>query len=182
VKKPQATSRAKKLLHTRFLSTHSGFVRFELESDQSNRLWLAIRQYDIDGSSDAIILRDDELGAFAGLVLDCLSRVENQASPVANDAPCDEGETSQVWSPSQLPQMARRPLEQSFADSQKQNGASYVEQQKALHKRAYVAWSDEEEEELTLKWREMPDIQEIAEHFGRGRGAILSRLRKLDLV
>jgi len=182
MKKQQATPRANKPLHTRFFNTHSGFVRFELESDQSNRLWLSIGQCDTQGSSDAIRVRDDELGAFAGLVLDCLSRVENQASPLADDASCDEGEVSQVWSPCQLPQMARQPLAQSFADSQKQDGISYVEQQKALHQRAYVAWSDEEDEELTLKWREMPDLQELMEHFGRGRGAILSRLRKLDLV
>ncbi len=182
MEKPQATSRAKKPLHTGFFNTHSGFVRFGLEADQNNRLWLSIGQYNIDGSSDTIKVRDDEFVAFAGLVLDCLSRVENQALPVVNDAPCDEGETSQVWSPSQLPQMARRPLEQSFADSQEQTGANYMEQQKAQHQRAYAAWSNEEDEELILKWREMPDIQEMMAHFGRNRGAIRSRLKKLNLV
>jgi len=182
MRKPQATPRAHKLLHTRFLNTHSGFVRFELEADQNNRSWLSIGQCDMDGTSDALILRDDEIATFAGLVLDCLFRVENQALPVSDDAPCDEAETSQAWSLSQLLQKARRPSVSSSADSPERTGTNYMEQQKAKHQRAYEAWSAEEDEELILKWREMPDLQELMEHFGRNRGAIRSRLKKLNLA
>ena len=46
---------------------------------------------------------------------------------------------------------------------------------------AYDPWSEEDDERLTEWWREGVSIDELAEHFGRKRGAIISRMKKLNL-
>ena len=46
---------------------------------------------------------------------------------------------------------------------------------------AYDPWSEEDDERLTEWWREGLSLDEIAERFGRKRGAIISRIKKLNL-
>ncbi len=52
---------------------------------------------------------------------------------------------------------------------------------RAEHKDAYRPWTEELDEELTIMYCEGVKIKEMAEHFGRTRGAIKSRIRKLEL-
>ena len=46
---------------------------------------------------------------------------------------------------------------------------------------AYDPWTEEDDARLTEMWREGVSIDELAEHFGRKRGAIISRMKKLGL-
>ena len=46
---------------------------------------------------------------------------------------------------------------------------------------AYDPWSEEDDERLTEWWREGLSLDEIADRFGRKRGAIISRMKKLGL-
>jgi ATP-dependent exoDNAse (exonuclease V) beta subunit len=46
---------------------------------------------------------------------------------------------------------------------------------------AYKPWTEELDDELTLMYCEDVNIKEMAKHFGRTKGAILSRIRKLEL-
>ena len=46
---------------------------------------------------------------------------------------------------------------------------------------AYDSWTEEDDARLTEIWRKGVSIDELAEHFGRKRGAIISRMKKLNL-
>jgi hypothetical protein len=46
---------------------------------------------------------------------------------------------------------------------------------------AYDPWSEADDAKLTEWWREGLSLDEIAERFGRKRGAIISRIKKLNL-
>ncbi|MBQ8721914.1 MAG: hypothetical protein IJY67_07210 [Paludibacteraceae bacterium] len=46
---------------------------------------------------------------------------------------------------------------------------------------AYDPWTEEDDVKLAELWREGLSLDEIAERFGRKRGAIISRMKKLDL-
>ena len=49
------------------------------------------------------------------------------------------------------------------------------------HKYAYQPWTTELDDELTVMFCESVNIKDIAKHFGRTRGAIISRIKKLEL-
>jgi len=57
---------------------------------------------------------------------------------------------------------------------------SHVELRKH-HKEAFKPWTEELDEELTIMYCEGRSVNEMAKHFGRTKGAILSRIIKLDL-
>ncbi len=46
---------------------------------------------------------------------------------------------------------------------------------------AYDPWTETDDAQLTEWWREGLSLDEIAERFGRKRGAIISRMKKLNL-
>ena len=56
-----------------------------------------------------------------------------------------------------------------------------VEEVRAGHKDAYKPWSAELDEELTVMYCEGVNVKNLAAHFGRTRGAIRSRIKKLEL-
>jgi F-box protein 18 (helicase) len=58
---------------------------------------------------------------------------------------------------------------------------SYAEL-RLTHKNAYNKWSPETDEELKLMYNQMFSIPEMAAHFGRKEGAILSRLKRLHCI
>lgn len=60
-------------------------------------------------------------------------------------------------------------------------GVSYMEQQKRLYTNAYAKWTPEENEKLKVLYRKGISIQELTQIFGRNKGAICSRLRKLGI-
>lgn len=56
-----------------------------------------------------------------------------------------------------------------------------LEKNRAVHPQAYQRWTPEEDEKLRKCWSQGVQIRAIAETFGRKRGAISSRLKKLGL-
>jgi F-box protein, helicase, 18 len=55
------------------------------------------------------------------------------------------------------------------------------EQVRAEHKEAYMPWTTEQDDELTVMFCEGVSIKAMAKNFGRTRGAIRSRINKLEL-
>jgi F-box protein, helicase, 18 len=49
------------------------------------------------------------------------------------------------------------------------------------HKEAYMPWTPQLDEELTIMYCEGVNIKDMSKHFGRTKGAIKSRIRKLEL-
>ncbi len=63
-----------------------------------------------------------------------------------------------------------------------ENGKAYsVDAIREEHKDAYRPWTDELDKELTVMFCEGVNIRDMMKHFGRTRGAITSRIRKLEL-
>ena len=56
---------------------------------------------------------------------------------------------------------------------------SYMEQQKQLHANAYAKWTPEDDALLMELYTNGLSVKELMERFGRNRGAIRSRLKKL---
>lgn len=59
--------------------------------------------------------------------------------------------------------------------------SSYMEQQKKLHANAYASWTEEDDNQLRLYVKEGRSIKEIASLMKRNYGAILSRIKKLEI-
>lgn len=59
---------------------------------------------------------------------------------------------------------------------------SYMEQQKQLHHKAYAPWTEEDDELLAKLYKKNVDTATMMQVFGRNKGAIRSRLRKLELT
>jgi len=59
--------------------------------------------------------------------------------------------------------------------------ANSFQQIRQTHKSAYLPLTDELDEELTTMYCEGVNIRDMMKHFGRTRGAINSRIRKLEL-
>ena len=49
------------------------------------------------------------------------------------------------------------------------------------HPKAYDPWSEEDDRLLVEMWHDGVAVDDLATHFGRKRGAIISRLKKLNL-
>lgn len=66
----------------------------------------------------------------------------------------------------------------SFAENSDNESSSYLEMRLA-HKNSYASWTPEMDEELKDLYQSGNNVSALAEHFGRAKGAILSRLRKI---
>lgn len=77
----------------------------------------------------------------------------------------------------------RTPMATDKAENRDGNiGKAYtVDQFRARHKDAYKPWTPELDDELTVMFCEGVNIKDMAKHFGRTRGAIASRIKKLEL-
>ena len=63
-----------------------------------------------------------------------------------------------------------------------QNGKAYsVEAAREKNKAAYRPWTDELDKELTVMYCEGVNVWDMAKRFGRTKGAIISRIKKLEL-
>jgi F-box protein 18 (helicase) len=60
----------------------------------------------------------------------------------------------------------------------KANGAAFLEKRRT-HKNAYEPWSEESDAELRRLFHKGISLTILSQHFGRNKGAILSRLKKL---
>ena len=56
-----------------------------------------------------------------------------------------------------------------------------VDEVRTRHKDAYKPWTQELDDELTIMYCEGINVKDLAKHFGRTKGAIRSRIRKLEL-
>ncbi len=56
-----------------------------------------------------------------------------------------------------------------------------VDEVRTRHSGAYKPWTPELDEELTVMYCEGITTKDMAKHFGRTKGAILSRIKKLEL-
>lgn len=61
------------------------------------------------------------------------------------------------------------------------NKAYSVDEVRVLHKDAYKPWTQELDDELTAMYCEGSKVKDLAKHFGRTKGAIYSRIKKLEL-
>jgi ribosomal protein L32E len=57
-----------------------------------------------------------------------------------------------------------------------------LEKIREKHPKAYMPWTTKEDEELKKLFHKGVQMREISEKFGRKRGAISSRLKKLGLT
>jgi len=62
-----------------------------------------------------------------------------------------------------------------------QENAYSVDEVRTRHKDAYKPWTTELDDELTIMFCEGIHVKDLAKHFGRTRGAISSRIKKLEL-
>jgi ATP-dependent DNA helicase RecQ len=69
--------------------------------------------------------------------------------------------------------------EETYSDK---SGAYSVKEIQKTHPRAYEPWTEEEDEMLIADYKAGKTIEELMELFGRQRGGIESRLRKLGLL
>ncbi len=91
---------------------------------------------------------------------------------ITNDG-AETPEPSNVFKPQPY-----KPKKAKPADGEKAYDVSTIRQQK---KGAYLPWTAELDEQLTTMFCEGKDIHEMADHFGRTKGAIQSRIKKLEL-
>lgn len=56
-----------------------------------------------------------------------------------------------------------------------------VEEVREKHHEAYQRWTDDLDDELALMFREGVNLRDLAKHFGRTKGAIQARLKRLHL-
>lgn len=56
-----------------------------------------------------------------------------------------------------------------------------VDEIRVQYKDAYKPWSESLDEELTIMYCEGVNVKDMAKHFGRSKGAIRSRIKKLEL-
>jgi len=56
-----------------------------------------------------------------------------------------------------------------------------VEKIREAHPNAYAKWAKEDDDKLELLYCEKTTVKELCDIFGRNRGAILSRIKKLEL-
>ena len=61
------------------------------------------------------------------------------------------------------------------------NTTHWVEKAREKNREAYKPWTEELDDELTVMYCEGVNIRDIARHFGRSRGAIRKRIKKLEL-
>jgi len=64
---------------------------------------------------------------------------------------------------------------------EKKETPNYVEKSRETNKDAYRPWTAVLDEELTVLWMEGVNPKDLALHFGRTKGAISSRMKKLEL-
>ncbi|WP_294239560.1 MULTISPECIES: UvrD-helicase domain-containing protein [Chryseobacterium] len=77
------------------------------------------------------------------------------------------------------------PKKNTFAGAEKNRNKKEktysVEQIRTTHEGAYKPWTQDEDDELAGMFSEGCPIKEIADHLGRTRGAIVARIKKLEL-
>ena len=82
--------------------------------------------------------------------------------------------TEENSAPSAIPLNAEPEVE-------KPTNAYFYEEIRLKYKDAYKPWTTELDDELTVMYCEGVHVKDMAKHFGRSKGAIRSRIKKLEL-
>jgi hypothetical protein len=77
-------------------------------------------------------------------------------------------------------QTGRKPGEKSHAGREPAEKTYTIVEKRQSHKEAYQPWNLELDKELVAMADTGASVGEMAEHFGRTKGAVYSRLKKLD--
>ena len=87
-----------------------------------------------------------------------------------------------VVSEEEKEQQRKEELKQKTDKAESKTEKAYsVEEVRTKHKDAYKPWTPELDNELTVMYCEGVNVKDMAKHFGRTRGAITSRIKKLEL-
>jgi hypothetical protein len=87
-----------------------------------------------------------------------------------------------VVSEEEKEQQRKAALAQKTEKTESKTEKAYsVEDVRTKHKDAYKPWIPELDNELTVMYCEGVNVKDMAKHFGRTRGAITSRIKKLEL-
>lgn len=62
------------------------------------------------------------------------------------------------------------------------NKSDFLKLERKSHENAYAPWTTEDDDNLELLYVAGKKIKELATIFGRNEGAILSRMKKLELI
>jgi|GEM_PF-1352540 len=74
------------------------------------------------------------------------------------------------------------PIDKSYGSNRKYNELNYAEAEKQqAHKNAYERWTTEDDEKLELLFCGGKTIKELSTIFARNEGAIMARIKKLEL-
>ena len=87
-----------------------------------------------------------------------------------------------VVSEEEKEQQRKEELKQKTDKAESKTEKAYsVEEVRTKYKDAYKPWTSELDNELTVMYCEGVNVKDMAKHFGRTRGAITSRIKKLEL-
>jgi superfamily I DNA/RNA helicase len=87
-----------------------------------------------------------------------------------------------AYVPPVVPQYTYKPSHPKKAALETKPPKAYdVETVRQVHKEAYSPWTPEQDDELTVMYCEGKSLKTMAQHFGRTKGAIMSRIKKLNL-
>ena len=87
-----------------------------------------------------------------------------------------------VVSEENMEQQRKEVLKQKAEKKESKTEKAYsVEEVRTKYKDAYKPWTSELDNELTVMYCEGVNVKDMAIHFGRTRGAITSRIKKLEL-
>jgi len=82
----------------------------------------------------------------------------------------------------QYKKIANPPTKSKFNTVKERTDNAYsVDEIRINHQDAYKPWTQELDDELTMMYCEGVNVKDLAKHFGRSKGAIHSRIKKLEL-
>jgi len=82
---------------------------------------------------------------------------------------------------SKSPDKRKTSVEKNYKSVDTTEKAYSVSQVREKHADAYKPWTTEQDDELTMMFCEGVNVRDMAKHFGRTKGAIKSRIKKLEL-
>jgi superfamily I DNA/RNA helicase len=113
-----------------------------------------------------------------------VTRTKNSIYIPENLLPNDFPESSQIHLVKSLSKKEKKELakaKQSDNQERKIEKKQSFEEVRKTHKDAYMPWTEKLDYELTVMFCEGVNVRDMANHFGRTKGAIKSRIKKLEL-
>jgi len=95
--------------------------------------------------------------------------------------PAEFPKSSQIHVLKVLREEEKRHEQGAYKTENNAEKAYSVEEVRTKYSDAYKPWTPELDGELTVMYCEGVNVKDMVKHFGRTRGAILSRIKKLEL-